>query len=106
MISAYMVDDIIIVRDGGYDSWQEPLASTNIDTKGKIDYKTRMIRNLEGEQVVSSAMICLHEVNTVGLMGRELTHEDSLIFDGVEHAILTINKPKAFSNPHYEVFVA
>ena len=106
MINAYVVDPITIVRSGGYDSWGEPLASANILTNGKIEYKTRMVRNLEGEEVVSSAMVYLHEINTVVLLARDLTHEDMLTFDGVKHAIIRVDKPKAFSNPHYEVYVA
>ena len=106
MINAYMVDDLTIVRYGGYDSWQEPLATTDKATKGKVEYKTRMVRNLEGEEVVSSAMVYLHEADTITLLSRELSHEDMLKWDGIKHTIIRIDKPKAFSNPHYEVYVA
>jgi len=108
MSGAYDVDEITIVRYGGYDSWNEPLASTDIKVKGKIEYKTRLVRNLEGEEVVSSAKILLPETID-DVLGRDLTHEDVLKFDGVEHAILSINKPKAFSSFFvfkYEVFVS
>ena len=37
---------------------------------------------------------------------RALKHEDKLKFNDIEHRILQIDKPKAFSNPHYEVWVA
>jgi len=98
MISAYLVDDITILKYGGEDSWGEPLAPASINVKGKIIYKTRLIRNMAGEEVVSSAMVYL--------LDRALTHEDRLKFDGVEHTILRIDKPKAFSNPHLEVYLA
>jgi len=39
-------------------------------------------------------------------LGRALKHEDRLKFNDIEHRILVIEKPKAFSNPHYEVWVA
>jgi len=39
-------------------------------------------------------------------LGRSLIHEDVLKFDGVEHSIIRIDKPKAFSNPIYEVYIA
>jgi len=53
---------------------------------------------MAGEEVVSSAMVYL--------LDRALTHEDRLKFDGIEHVILRIDKPKAFSNPHLEVYLA
>jgi len=105
MISAYCVDDITVVRYGGYDSWNQPLATTDVDVKGKIEYKTRLVRDLEGEEVVSSAMVRFPESIDTDL-GRALIHEDMLKFGGVEHAILRIDKPKAFSNPIYEVYIA
>ena len=104
MIYAYLVDDITIKRSGGYDSWQEPLASTNLATKGKVEYKTKLVKNLQGEDVISNALVYLHGSKTEKLLDRELTHEDRLIF-AVEHVIIRIDKPKAFSSPHYEVYV-
>lgn len=113
MISAYCIDDIIIIRSGGKDSWGEPLAPTEIPVKGKIEYKTKLIRDLKGEGVVAgtagavtaSVMVLFPEsINDV--LFRDLSHEDRLKFDGVEHAILKIDKPKAFSHPIYEVYVA
>jgi len=98
MISAYLVDSITIIKHGGVDSWNEPLAPANINVKGKTIYKTKLIRNMAGEEVVSSAMVYL--------LDRELTHEDKLKFDGIEHVILRIDKPKSFSNPHLEVYLA
>jgi len=106
-MTAYMVDDITIIRYAGYDSWNEPLATTPFDVKGKIEYKTRLVRNLEGEEVVSSATVLFPESIDVDL-GRSLIHEDRLEFDGVEHTIIGIGKPKAFSSFFifkYEVFV-
>lgn len=105
MISAYCIDDITIVRYASYDSWNEPLATTDIDVKGKIEYKTRLVRNLEGEEVVSSAMVRFPEEIDTDL-GRGLIHEDMLKFDDIEHVILRIDKPKAFSNPIYEVYIS
>jgi len=104
MISAYLVDDITIIKYGGEDSWGEPLAPAEINVKGKIIYKTRLISNMAGEEVVTS--IGLVSSAMVYLLDRELTHEDRIKFDGVEHVILRIDKPKAFSNPHLEVYLA
>ncbi len=40
------------------------------------------------------------------LLGRALVHEDRLIVDGMERAIIHIGEPKSFSCPHYEVALA
>ena len=106
--NAYMTDDISIIRYGGYDSWNQPLATKNIAVKGRIEYKTRLMMNLSGEEVVSSASILLPESIDTKIF-RDLIHEDILKFDGVEHAVIRINTPKAFSSFFvfkYEVFVA
>lgn len=113
MISAYCIDDVTIIQSGGHDSWNEPLAPTEISVKGKIEYKTKLIRDLKGEGVVAgtagaamaSAMVRFPGSIDVDL-GRDLSHEDKLKFDGVEHVILKIDKPKAFSSPIYEVYVS
>jgi len=113
MISAYCIDDVTIIRYGGYDSWNQPLAPTEIHVKGKVEYRTKLISSLKGESVVAgtagaamaAAIVRLPESIDADL-GRDLNHEDILKFDGVEHAVLRIDKPKAFSNPIYEVYVA
>ena len=107
MISAYMIDDVTIIRHGGLDSWNEPLATTDIDVKGKIDYRTRLVRNLAGEEVISPATVYFNDsIEAAAFLGRALTHEDRLRFDGIEHSILSIVRPKAFSWYHYEVAIA
>ena len=107
MINAYLTDSVTIVRNNGYDSWNEPLAVTNIAVKGRVEYKTRLVKDFKGEEVVSMASVLLHQsINT--LVGRYLTHEDWLTFDGVQHSVVNLGRPKdlAFSGLFYEVFVA
>ena len=107
-MSAYMVDDITIVKSSGHDVWKEPTASSDVAVKGKLEYKTRLVKDMEGEEVVSSATILFHKSVDVEL-GRELTHEDMLKFDGKKHTILAIETPKAFSSFFvfkYKVYVA
>jgi len=98
MLGVYLVDDITVIQHQKEDQWGEPLPDVKIAVKGKIEYKTRLVRDLRGEEVVSSAMVML--------ANRDLTHADRLKFDGIEHSILRIDKPKAFSDPHLEVYVA
>jgi len=113
MISSYLVDDIIIIKWAGVDIYNEPDATSEVEVKGKIEYKTKLLSGLSGQQVVagakgaivSSAMIYFAESIDDNL-GRALQHEDRIKFNGIEHTILKIDKPKAFSNPIYEVYVA
>ena len=113
MISSYAVDDITIIKYAGVDDYNEPIATSEVDVKGYIEYKTRLISDLTGEQVVAgtkgrtmtSALIHLAESIEIPL-GRALRHEDILKFNDIKHRILVIEKPKAFSNPHYEVWVS
>ena len=69
MIDPYLVDPIIIMKSGVSPGWDEPGAYDPIDVMGKIEYKTRLIERLGGEQVTagtigaitSSAMVLLSE---------------------------------------------
>jgi len=115
MINAYMVDPITIIKAGGAPTWGEPAGTTEVKVMGKIEYKTKLLSDLTGEQVVAgtrgaamaSAMVLLPEsIENESCLNRALSHEDKLKFNGIEHAILKIEKPKAFSNPQYEIYIA
>ena len=113
MISSYTIDDVTIIKYAGVDDYNEPIATSEVDVKGYIEYKTRLLTDLTGQQVVAgtkgavtaSAKISLAKSIDVPL-GRALRHEDRLKFNSIEHRILKIDEPKAFSSPHYEVWVA
>jgi len=115
MIDPYLVDPITIIKAGGDPTWGEPDATSEVDVMGKIEYKTRLIRNLTGEQVVAGTIGAITSSVTVLLsasiegdpyLGRALSHRDKLKFNSIEHVILEIETPKAFDDPHYEVHVA
>ena len=115
MIDAYCVDSITIIKAGGAPTWGEPAGTSEVVVMGKIEYKTKLLSDLMGEQVVagtkgaamSSAMVLLPEsIEGDSYLGRALSHEDKLKFNSIEHRILKIDKPKAFDNPHYEVYVS
>ena len=126
MIGAYMVDPITIIKWTGEDTWGEPLSGTAIEIKGYVEWKTRLIRNVKGEEVISSLMIYLPKRKVDNLLGRTLLHEDRIIIDVVgglygiithgvvyygtikltDRAVIDIREPKAFSGPHYEIYLA
>lgn len=115
-MTAYMVDDVTIVKYNGVDVNNEPVATTDVDVKGKIEYKTRLLSDIKGQEVTagsegrarSSASVLFPESIDVAL-GRELRHEDRLKFNSIEHAVLLIDRPKAFTSYFvykYEIWVA
>lgn len=96
MISVYLTDTIVIKKIT-YDQWGEPSETTET-VKARVEYKTRLVRNFAGEQVVSSARVMLSN--------RILSHADKINFDNVDHSILSIAKMKDFSNQYLMVDVA
>lgn len=98
MLNAYFIDSIVLVQKT-YDKWGEPLADTLVTFSGRIERKTRLVRNFAGEQVVSGAMVYAPSSLTI-------THVDRLRFDGTDHVILSINTQADFSVSHQEVFIA
>lgn len=116
MTNGYCVDPIIIMKSSASPGWGEPGGYTEVPVMGKIEYKTRLIREMGGEQVTAgtlgaitaSVMIRLPESIDVDL-GRALNHEDRIKFNDIEHTILKIDQPKAFSSYFifkYEVYVS
>jgi hypothetical protein len=109
MINAYMVDPLTIVKWNGNDTWGEPLSGSFVDVKGYIEWKTRLVRNLQGEEVVSGVTVMLHKkIDKAAYLGRALCHEDRIQIGGedFDRAIIEIRAPKDFSHPHYEVYLA
>lgn len=106
MISSYAVDKITIVKWNGNDKWGEPIAKDNITVRGYVEWKTRLVKNIKGEDVISMVRVYLQMKRTDKALGRALRHEDRLTVDGMERAIIAIAEPKSFSCPHYEVDLA
>ena len=120
MINAYCVDEVTILKYMGNDSWGEPASAEIISIKGYVEWKTRLIRNSKGEEVISSCMVYLPRRKLENALGGPLFLEDRMIVDqggvvsrygqlptaSLDRAIVDIRQPKDFSSPHYEVFLA
>jgi len=109
MINAYMVDPITVIKWNGNDNWGEPLSGSLIDVRGYVEWKTRLVRNVQGEEVVSSVTVMLpKKIDRAIYLGRALCHEDRIQInaESFNRAIIAIHTPKAFSGPHYEVYLA
>lgn len=96
MLNAYMTDDITIQRVS-YDTWGTS-TPTDVATKGRFEFKTKLVRNQSGEQVVSSANVLL-PVMTLG-------HQDKVVYGGITYSILTIELKKDFSNRYLLIYLA
>ncbi len=99
MISAYLRDSLTIVRHGTRDEWGTESAATEEAVLGYIEWGTRLVRDIKGEEVASSANILLAYDAT-------LTHEDRIRIDGVEHPIISIALVKDFTTRAMKVFIA
>lgn len=96
MINAYMQDNLII-KSTTYDVWGVPTYTEN-SAKGYFTFKTKLVRNQAGEQVVSSANVML-PVMTLG-------HQDKITYAGKDYSILTIELKKDFSNRFLLIYLA
>ncbi len=111
MIGSYLIDNVTLRMDKGSDKWQEPLTPEDIDLKVFIDYGERRVENATGELIVSMAKVLMRPrtVITSGFATRAsntISYKDKLIFDGKEHGIVRITKPRDFSVRSLEVYVA
>ena len=120
MINCYCVDEVTILKYMGNDSWGEPASAETISIKGYVEWKTRLIRNSKGEEVISSCMVYLPKRKLENALGGSLFLEDRMIVDqggvvsrygqlpsnSLDRAIVDIRQPKDFSSPHYEVYLA
>ena len=109
MIDSYAVDDLVISLGPTIDVWQEPVSGSSVEIKGYAVWKTQLVRDLAGEEVVSTIMLYISKRRLDALLGRSLTHEErieSINGVSIDRSIIAIHTPKAFSNPHYEVFLS
>lgn len=96
MFNAYSVDEIIIVRAGIIDGKatdinNEPNPTEDEDVDGYVVWKTKLVRDLAGEEVVSSGHVILAYDGTID-------HRDKIKINSVEYPIIMIAPGKDFSN--------
>lgn len=56
-----MPDSIILAEYAGSNADGEPEFSSEVAVDGRVDYRTRIVRNINGETIVSTATITLSE---------------------------------------------
>jgi len=96
MFSAYM-NDTITIRRMTAGSWGTT-TPTDTTAKCRFEFKTKLVRNSAGEQVVASARVLL-PVLTLG-------HQDKIIYLTKTYSIIAIELIKDFSNKGMVVYLA
>lgn len=98
MIEAYLIDDIAIKYLTALDQWNTPTYST-VTLKARVEWQDRLIRNAQGEQVVSAALVYLAGDIVAP------TNADRIIIEAIEHAIMRVDKKTDFSMSHWEIYI-
>ena len=111
MIGPYLVDNVTLKQYKGEDEYGTPATRTSVTVKAWVDYKNRQITSLAGETIISMAKIIMRDrtITRSGFSSRATTtiaYEDTINFDGVDHAIIRISRQKDFSVRFMEVYVA
>ncbi len=96
MINAYLQDNIKLIAIE-YDKWGSP-TPTESTIKGRFEFKTEMVRSLEGEEVVSSARVLIPA-------DTDINHEDKIEYKSKEYSILAIELGKDFSDRVLRLFL-
>ncbi len=96
MINAYM-NDTIILKTATLDQWSK-VTYDSTTLRGRFEFKTKMLRNLQGEQVVSSARVFL--------ASRAIDHNDKISYQGIDYSIISIEQVKDFSAKYLRVNLA
>lgn len=110
MIGPYLTDLVTLRMDMGSDEWQEPNTPKDVTVRAYIDYGEHKVENAAGELVVSMAKVYIRNRDIIvdNFATRSLntiSYKDKLVFDGVAHAILRINRLKDFSTKGMLVYV-
>ena len=98
MLRAYMQDPITLKFNTGH-VWGEPTWLIPDPILAYVEWKSHLVRNLAGEQVVSRAIVYII------YPARTLTHKDRIIIGTTEYAILDLTPGKDFSSNHQEAHI-
>lgn len=101
MLNVYGVDSLYIVRapNPPDDQWGEPLPVTLEAVSGYLEWKTKLVRNFAGEEVISSANFLLNYDGTIN-------HLDKLRIGTKDYPIIGLEPAKDFSNVGITIFIA
>lgn len=89
MINAYCKDDITLIKVTR-GTWGNSSAETNVTMKGRIEFRTKLVKNQAGELVQSTAKVYLPTL--------AVTHNDRISYNSKEYSILNIEIVKDFQS--------
>jgi len=98
MLRAYMNDTITLHFDNGPDTRGEPTWFIPDPILAYIKWKSHLVRNFAGEQVVSRAIVYI-------IYDRTLTHKDRIQIGAIKYTILDLTPGKDFSGNHQEAHI-
>ncbi len=96
MLRAYFTDDITVLYSEGHDTRGEPSTTTDVPMKAYVVWKTHLVRDIAGEQVVSRGMV-------YAMPERVITHADVIKIKTIKYVVLDVRPGKAFSPNHQEI---
>jgi len=86
--------DLVLETPG---AWGEASVSVEKNVSCRIEYGNRLVRNAEGEQVVSFALIFFSPKQII-----KQTTKIRIPGDSYDHPIIKIAKPKDMKNEHHQ----
>ena len=98
MIEAYCVDDMTILRFAGEDDYREELPRTEIAVKGYFKRKTKMFRDIHGDEILATGYFWI-------VYSSSLTERDRIRFNSIEYEIIVIEDRKDFSEAAIKFWV-
>jgi hypothetical protein len=96
-ISSYFVDTFkLMTKD--HDKWNEVDAITETTTPCYIKWGTRMVKDINGSDVLAKAVIfCADDA--------DVSYDDRIKIGTVEYSIIQIDHKMAFNDPHLEITI-
>lgn len=96
-LNAYSINSVTLRTKASTDALNN-ITYTNSTIVCRVEFKTQLVKNQQGEDVKSEIMIYFE--NDVSV-----THGDKVIVNGNEYAIIKISDMNDFSLNHIEVFL-
>lgn len=114
LMGAYMQNRCTLVQNTGRNLFGTPTGATETEISCRVEFGTRLVRNLDGQQVVSSVRLFIHDLHNLKhtdtiRLTEENTQRFPLTFPVVwsrARAIIAISPQRDFQNRHLEVSLA